>query len=306
MNTLESNVKIYLSFCKTQKCLDEKTLKAYLIDLKQFSDTISNQQINDISTEDLESYITILHQTYKPKTAKRKIASVKAFFHYLEYKDIISSNPFHKVQIKFREPIILPKVIPLHIIEQLLRTIYTQHSLAKTNYQKMKTLQDIAIVELLFSTGLRISELCTLKASDVNLFDNIILILGKGSKQRRLQIGNDDVHSILAKYQNKFYDRIQQTNYFFPNKSGQHINDQYVRKMIKNYTKLSNIDFHITPHMFRHTFATSLLETDVDIRYIQEMLGHSSINVTQIYTHVSTSKQFDILKNRHPRKDFKI
>ena len=178
--------------------------------------------------------------------------------------------------------------------------------MATTTYQKRKTLQDITIVELLFSTGIRISELCLLQASAVDLLDNTILIFGKGAKERRIQIENTDVLDILTKYQNCFYDQITESKYFFPNRSGQPVTDQYVRKMINKYTVLAGINIHITPHMFRHTFATSLLDADVDIRYIQELLGHSSINVTEIYTHVTTAKQRDILKNKHPRRDFHI
>lgn len=306
MNTLETYMENYLSFCKFQKCLDEKTLKAYRIDLAQFSEILQEHDISKISTESLESYIAFLHQTYKPKTAKRKIASVKAFYHYLEYKDIVFINPFNKMQIKFREPLILPKTIPLHTVEALLKTAYRQHTNASTLYQQHKTLQDIAIIELLFSTGIRISELCSLKASDVDLPDNTILIFGKGSKERRIQIGNEDVIAILSEYQNCFQDGIKKANRFFVNHAGQPVSDQAVRRMITKYASLSGIGMHITPHMFRHTFATSLLESDVDIRYIQEMLGHSSINITEIYTHVTSSKQKDILRNKHPRKDFKL
>lgn len=109
---------------------------------------------------------------------------------YLEYKNIILQNPFNKIQIHFRKPVILPKTIPLYIVEEFLFTIYKQRSATKTNYQKRNALRDAAIVELLFSTGIRISELCNLKISDVNLIDGVILIYGKGSKERILQIGN--------------------------------------------------------------------------------------------------------------------
>ncbi len=306
MNLIDTHIQNYLFFCKSQKCLDDKTIKSYKIDLVQFENLLTEKNISRINMVHLESYIAFLHQNYKPKTAKRKIASIKAFYHYLEYRDIISINPFNKMHIKFREPIILPKTIPLPTLEYFLRTIYKQHSVAKSTHKKEKTLRDIAIIELLFSTGIRISELCSLKASDVNLHNNIILIFGKGAKERRLQIGNDDVIKILLDYAECFKDGIKKGNYFFTTHSGHPVSDQAVRRMIKKYAALAGIDMHITPHMFRHTFATSLLEADVDIRYIQEMLGHSSINITEIYTHVAMGKQEDILRNRHPRKGFRV
>lgn len=306
MNELETQVKNYLDYCRNQKRLDEKTLRAYRIDLNQFCGDFQAGSILEITPDILENYITGLHQKYKPKTVKRKIASLKALFHYFEYKDLLERNPFHKIQVKFREPAILPKTIPLHTVETFLSTIYTQLSDAKTDYQKRNALRDAAVIELLFATGMRISELCALSAGNVNLYDRTILIYGKGSKERKIQIGNDAVAHILERYQCNFQTEIQSCGHFFANQNGRELSDQAVRRMINKYTSLASIDLHITPHMFRHTFATSLLEADVDIRYIQEMLGHSSINITEIYTHVAMSKQRDILTTKHPRKDFRI
>jgi len=306
MDELQTQLNNYLCFCEFQKRLDQKTVKAYRIDLRQFTSSIQIKKISEITPNTLENFIASLHQTYKPKTVKRKIASLKAFFHYLEYKDILEKNPFNKIQIKFREPVILPKIIPLNTLENFLSTMYRQRDSAKNTYQKRNVLRDIAIIETLFATGMRISELCSIKDTDVNLFDRSILIYGKGSKERRIQLGNDDVVNILYEYRLAFNNEIKNCNHFFANQSGNPLSDQAVRRMINKYSKLAAIDIHITPHMFRHTFATCLLEADVDIRYIQEMLGHSSINITEIYTHVAMSKQRDILTTKHPRKNFNI
>lgn len=306
MNNLQEHIKTYLEYCRSQKRLDEKTLKAYRIDLRQFSANLPTQDISEITSGILESHIAGLHQQYKPKTVKRKIASLKALFHYLEYRDLIDRNPFNKIQIRFREPVILPKTIPLHTVETFLATIYDQRKNATTDYQKRNALRDAAVAELLFATGMRISELCTLKDCDVNLYDGTILIYGKGDKERRIQIGNEAVIRVLEEYRGEFSREIQSCNHFFANQAGNALSDQAVRRMINKYTSLASIEQHITPHMFRHTFATSLLEADVDIRFIQEMLGHSSINVTEIYTHVAVAKQRDILVRKHPRKDFRV
>lgn len=306
MNNLQEHIKTYLEYCRSQKRLDEKTLKAYRIDLRQFSAKLPTQDISEITSGILESHIAGLHQQYKPKTVKRKIASLKALFHYLEYRDFIDRNPFNKIQIRFREPVILPKTIPLHTVETFLATIYDQRKNAKTDYQKRNALRDAAVAELLFATGMRISELCTLKDCDVNLYDGTILIYGKGDKERRIQIGNETVIHVLEEYRGEFSREIRFCNHFFANQAGNALSDQAVRRMINKYTSLASIEQHITPHMFRHTFATSLLEADVDIRFIQEMLGHSSINVTEIYTHVAVAKQRDILVRKHPRKDFRV
>lgn len=306
MSNLQTQINQYLEYCRYQKRLDEKTLKAYRIDLTQFLAEVPCTDAPEITPALLEDYIRKLHQNYKPKTAKRKIASLKALFHYFEYREIIDRNPFNKIQVRFREPIILPKTIPLRTVETLLATIYQQHAAAATEYQRKNTLRDIAVIELLFATGMRISELCTLKVNDVNLCDRYILIYGKGSKERKVQIGNEDVCHILISYKDTFREQMRDCNHFFVNQAGRALSDQSVRRMINKYTALAAIEQHITPHMFRHTFATSLLEADVDIRYIQEMLGHSSINITEIYTHVAMAKQRDILVAKHPRKDFHI
>lgn len=304
MTEIKNNINNYLDYCKSQKRLDEKTLKAYRIDLNQFSDKIIISSISEINISTLENHISFLNSIYKPKTVKRKLASIKAFFHYLEYKDIIQYNPFNKMITQFREPIILPKVIPLKTIEYFLSTVYNQMHYADTAFKKKNALRDAAISEILFSTGMRISELCSIKPHDINLSTGTILIYGKGNKERRINIGNEQVISILKEYRSEFSSEINMCGHFFANQYGRMLNDQAVRRMINKYCSLASIDLHITPHMFRHTFATSLLDADVDIRYIQEMLGHSSINITQIYTHVTTAKQREILINKHPRKDF--
>lgn len=306
MSNLQTHIDNYLKYCTDQKRLDDKTLKAYRIDLSQFRQIILSEEPEDITSLMLEDFISNLHKKYKPKTVKRKIASVKALFHYFEYRDIIEINPFNKIQIRFREPATLPKTIPLSSVESVLSAIYMQKDTAKTLYQRRNALRDAATIELLFATGMRISELCSLRIDDVNLDNGTILIFGKGSKERLLQIGNDDVIDILREYRIDFACEIESCGYFFANQSGHSLSDQTVRRMINKYTSLASISLHITPHMFRHTFATSLLDADVDIRYIQEMLGHSSINITEIYTHVTTAKQRDILTTKHPRNNFRI
>lgn len=304
MNNLQTRIEEYLKYCEIQKRLDVKTLKAYKIDLSQFMKEINTENFIDITPSMLENFIANLHTKYKPKTVKRKIASIKALFHYFEYRDLIEKNPFNKIQIKFREATTLPKIIPLNYIEAILSTIYEHKNTAKTTFQQRNALRDVAAIELLFATGMRISELCSLCINDINLDNGTILIFGKGSKERMLQIGNAEVINILKEYHADFLCECENCGHFFANQSGNPLSDQTVRRMINKYTELASVNLHITPHMFRHTFATSLLEADVDIRYIQKMLGHSSINITEIYTHVATARQRDILSTKHPRNKF--
>lgn len=300
MNRLETLIASYMKNCESIKKLDKKTLKAYRIDLRQFqtfmlayTDFEDKNAIND--------YISSLHEQYKPRTTKRKIAALKAFFHYLTYEEHITANPFDKINVKFREPQILPRTIPEATIATFISMMYKQKSLASTTYQYNAVLRDITIIELLFSTGVRISELCALRIQQVDLISYKIIIYGKGSKERLIQIGNDDVKKMVDEYYTAFQTDITTTGWFFINRLHQRYSEQSVRAMIVKYLNLAMIDMHITPHMFRHSFATLLLEADVDIRYIQKMLGHSSIKTTEIYTSVSMAKQNNILATKHPR-----
>lgn len=305
MENLETLITAYLKNCETIKKLDKKTLKAYRIDLAQFN-TFMQKYPDFINKTYLNEYISSLHQQFQPKTAKRKIATIKAFYHYLIYEEKISLNPFDKINIKFREPITLPRTIPESIIESFISTIYKQRSLATSKYQRNAILRDITLVELLFATGVRISELCTLTPQQVDLSSYKIIIYGKGSKERMIQISNDDVRRILLEYYTAFKPDITSCGWFFINRLHQRYSEQSVREMIIKYLNIAGIDMHITPHMFRHSFATLLLEADVDIRYIQKMLGHSSIKTTEIYTNVSMSKQNNILATKHPRNFMKL
>lgn len=295
----------YLEFCKTQKQLDHKTLKAYKTDIRQFLLSESCNIVFKIDGKIIESYFTSINSRYTSKTLKRKFASIKSFFKYLEYKHKIKHNPFNNVFIKFKLQKQLPKVIPLNIIEKLLSTTYTELSNAKNKYKQHYILRDIAIIELLFATGMRISELCNLKTSSINLNEGKIFITGKRNKERIISICNNKIINILKECYLAFHSNSTVHNdFYFIKHDGSKLSEQFVRRTIYRCTAKLNTNHKITPHMFRHTFATCLLDSGVDIRYIQELLGHSSINVTEIYTHVSTSKQKEILINNHPRNNF--
>ena len=307
MINLDREINNYLDYCKYQKNLNSKTLKAYTIDLMQFV-KLANEEEYELNRSGLSYYITLLHKKYKPKSVKRKIASIKAFCSYLEYEEILEGNPFTKMKVKFQEPFILPKTIPINVIQLLLKTSYCLSDQMKkvTVHQYNVTLRDVAVLELLFATGIRVSELCSLTVEDVGITEGTIKIYGKGSKERIVQIENAAVLAALKNYRNAFEKKIQDIGYFFVNRLNQRLSEQSVRMMINKYVGLAGVSNHITPHMFRHSFATLLLEEDVDIRYIQKLLGHSSIVTTQIYTHVASSKQRDILALKHPRNKIQV
>lgn len=294
------NYKLYVDdffyYCHYHKKLSDKTIRAYRTDIAQFygfSDSLIK--------ESLWTYIEYLNKLYKPKTVKRKLATLKAFVHFLLIKDLIDYNPFNKIEISIKEPLLLPKTIPLNTISKLISFSYKQIKAAKTDYQIKSAVRNAAIIELLFATGGRVAEICSLTQEDVDLLEGAVKFYGKGSKERVVPIENPSVLSILKKHQTLYENKLSNCNYFFINRLGRRTTEQSVRNMINRYCDQCGISLHITPHMFRHSFATLLLEEDVDIRYIQRMLGHSSIITTQIYTHVTSSKQKEIMKTKHPR-----
>ncbi len=300
---MAAEMERYLEFCRYRKQLNHNTLKAYRIDLTQYLKFIKDEPLQRSRIED---YITNLHKAYKQKTVKRKIASLKAFYKYLEEEERLpSSNPFDKIKVKFKEAEVLPRIIPRGDIERLLNYMYT----IKNDREPSDFIcRDLLIVEMLFATGVRVYELSNLKRESIDLERGIINIMGKGGKERYVQIGNEDVLKLMRKYDKARKEHFPKDNsgFFLLNRLGGRFTEQSIRLMIKKYARLSGAAVHITPHMFRHSVATYLLEEGVDIMYIQKILGHSSLKTTQIYLHIASNVQMEILKRLHPRNRMRI
>lgn len=291
----------YLEFCQYRKELNKNTLKAYRIDLEQYLSYIKE---DILSKTKIEEYITELHKKYKQKTVKRKIASIKAFYRYLEEEERLEgSNPFTKIRVKFKEAESLPRIIPRNDIERLLNYMY---DVMKQSGQEATIYRDLSVIEMFFATGARVYEISNLKIQDIDLDNGIIKLFGKGSKERYVQIGSPEVLEVVKEYYRLNQQEIDKSGFFFVNRQGKRFSEQSIRRMIRKYSCQAGISIHITPHMFRHSVATYLLEEGVDIMYIQKILGHSSIKTTQIYLHIASKKQMEILKERHPRNQMRI
>lgn len=297
----QEEVSNYLEYCKFRKELDEKTLKAYRIDLRQYFEFFDGKEPEKIG---IEKYITDLHKKYKQKTIKRKIASVKAFYNYLEEEELIAESPFRKIKVKFKETIVLPRIIPREEIEKLLNCMYSYSQW--TEMEDKYLLRDLAVVEVFFATGARVYEISNIKAECIDLTTGLIRFMGKGGKERYVQIGEPDVLELLKRYYKVSKDSIDRSGYFFTNQRGERFTEQSIRLMLRKYVKQAGIKRHITPHMFRHSFATYLIEEGVDVSCVQQILGHSSIKTTQIYIHIAAKKQAEILRSRHPRNQMNI
>ncbi len=312
MCTLQIATKEFISHCKFEKNLSPKTIKAYEIDLKQLLQFLlakkHSVQILDISKLQLREYLENI-SPLKPKSIKRKIATIKAMFNFLEFEDRILVNPLRKMRIKIKEARELPKVLDLHEIKGIFKSAYDQKKGInnKKAYAYLEAIRNIVVIELLFVTGARVSEIANLRTTQIDLVSGAVVIKGKGNKERLIQICNGETLRVLKSYNNLFAKQIKKSGgYFLTNRLGNKLSDQSIRNIVRKLKNQAGVARNITPHTFRHTFATLMLEKDVDIKYIQLLLGHSSIMTTQIYTHVNKAKQREILSAKHPRKDFSM
>ncbi len=305
-------IKDFINHCKFEKNLSPKTIKAYEIDLKQFYQFLLQRQysieVSRITKSEIREYLETI-STLKPKSIKRKIATTKAMFNYLEFEEYVSINPLRKMKIRIKEPKQLPKVMQSQEVETILRYAYQQlTTVTQTeHYKYFEALRNVVVVELLYATGARVSEISGLKLDTIEIATGSVIIKGKGDKERSVEICNPDTLVVLNKYYALYADKVTQSgNFFLVNRFGKKLSEQSIRGIVKNLTIRSGMNRHITPHVFRHSLATLLLENDVDIKYIQVLLGHSSIMTTQIYTHVNKIKQREILKTKHPRRGFSM
>lgn len=294
---LSELIEDYLETISYEKKLSKNTVKAYRIDLRQFADYTKGAPAD---RNLLAKYVQHLNRSFTPRSVKRKLASIRAFYNELSENELIDINPFDKFHTRIHTPKQLPRTIPLQTVQSILSNAY--HEYDDGNGPRL-ILRDIMVFELLFSTGLRVSELCSLSRDNFLIQDNHIqlLINGKGDKERVIRITTPELMRLAKTYFEEYRDEISRTGAILFNRDSHPLSTQSVRCIIRRYERKLGIKKHITPHMFRHTFATSLLEAGMDIRYIQSLLGHSSISTTQIYTHITTHIETAMLANKHPR-----
>ena len=299
-------ISSFLFHGQYEKNLSPKTLKAYSIDLRQFHEHLEEKEALTIAAVDkalLRDFIRLLFERHKEKTVKRKVATLKALFGYLEREDILAASPFRKMDVRIRETRRLPRTVGLPDLERLFLHLYRTKDRAKPSSPEYRTLvRDIAVLETLFATGARISEVCNLTQEQVNLDLGRIRVLGKGARERMIHITDQGPLAALREYAALWAQEMGEGSHFFLNRAGRGLGDQTVRACLRRHTKGAALGFHVTPHMFRHSLATLLLEEGVDIRYIQNLLGHSSIMTTQMYAQVRDAEQWRIVGARHPRR----
>ena len=303
--SIHSKAEEFIALHSTERGLNKKSHSAYSLDLRQFSNFLAGLGICDvreINKNTILSYIAHLNDKYKFSSLKRKLASVGVFLNYLEDEEYINKNYLRKIRIRNNRESKIPQIININDLERIFFCAYNlRNELGRNDRAYRFAVRDIALLEILFATGIRVSELCGIKRRDVDLDGGQLVINGKGSRQRLVPIVHGSVRDALDETIRYFAEFIDVHEYVFFNQRNRPITDQAVRLVITKYCDLAGINKRITPHMFRHTVATMLLENGVDIRIIQSLLGHSSISVTEIYTQVNIRPQREILQKVHPR-----
>ena len=297
-------IEKYLTELSSNQNLSPHTIKAYSIDIRQFTSFL--KEIGIVTYKDCKNkHITLFiskQKSYKASTLKRKIVSLKKFFSHLAITNEINENHFKKATTKFRTDKTLPRTIDFNIITSIYDKVY--ENFEKCLYHTEFYLTEVLIIELLYTTGIRVSELCDIKNQDINLNSSLIFIKGKGRKERIVFINNLELCRLIEMYQKLTYNPY--CDYFLRNKNLSKLSPQSVRLRLKRIVKECNIKDTVTPHMFRHTFATSLLEEDINLLYIQDLLGHSSIATTQVYLKINKKKQQALVTLKHPRNKITI
>ncbi len=293
---------LFINTCENTRKLSNHTIRAYTKDLSIFRSYIGNEtEVTDIDRKTLKTFIKQLCETDASMVSnKRRIACVKAMFRWMELEDHIEVNPFHKIEIKLKIPRKLPRNIPnseLSILIQKARSdlglkkkqTYGKNQLTALIKSKrdLNKLSTIVVLELLISTGIRVGELVSIKDEHIYWREGRIRILGKGQRERYVFLPDQELIELIRSYAAIKVITAPKDTFLLVNSRGKPASTQFVRKLIKKLSQKTDINRNITPHMYRHSAACQLLEADVDIRFVQRLLGHHSISTTEIYTHVN-------------------
>ena len=291
---MEKDIVNFLKYLKIEKNYSNLTIINYGKDLKIFLKFLEEKHIDkydQIDYKKMRKFLEFLYeQEYSNKSIARHISSLRSFFKFLAKEHIIKNNPMTLISNPK-----LDKKLPKYLYYEQLEKILSIPD--KTTILGMR---DLTILELLYSTGVRVSELVNIKIEDIDFNEHVIKILGKGNKERYVLYGKV-LATYLDEYLPKRSELVKNHNYLFINKFGNKLTDRGVRLIIDNVLKKGMIDYHISPHMLRHTFATHMLDNGADLKCVQELLGHKSLSSTQVYTHVSNEHLRQVYLETHKR-----
>ena len=296
----KQDLEDFKSYIIVEKNFSKHTAKAYCSDILSFLVWMDEQSCEDVNFSKIRDYLHFIQKfNYKKTTIARKIASIRTFYKFLYRERKIDSNPAMNLNTPKR-PKSLPKFLTPDEVEKILNN---------TKIETPSGYRNRAVLELLWATGMRVSELSGLNFGDLNLENNEIRVFGKGAKERIILV-TDRAKSYLERYIETARALIpkgfpvgepNEDSPVFINNTGYRLQTRTIRNVINDIVEKINLPKHVTPHVFRHSFATHLIENGADLRVVQELLGHASISNTQIYTHISTQHLKDVYNEAHPR-----
>ena len=293
---MKNEIPNFVNYLKNIRKYSLNTTESYNKDLEIFFLFCESSKVNDIKQIDyqfLRKYLSYLYKcNYSKKSISRNLSTLRSFFKYLISENKINTNPMLLISNPKLDKK-LPKFLYYEELEQILNIPDKSTPLGQ---------RDSLILELLYSTGIRVSELINIKIKDINMNNRTIKILGKGNKERYVLFGSYLIE-ILNLYLKDGRIKLQkkETDYLILNHLGNKITDRGVREIINKIIKKGELDFNISPHVFRHTFATHMLENGAELRCVQELLGHENLSTTEIYTHVTNERLRSVYLSTHPR-----
>lgn len=293
---MEKEIDKFIEYLKYQRNYSDFTCNNYKKDLNEYNSFILNNKINykSIGYNEAKEYVIYLNKKNDAKsTISRKLSSLRTFYKYLVLNNKVESNPFLLVSSPKKEKRI-PKFINYNNMEEILNV---------PNIKTKEGQRERVILEVLYASGVRVSELVNIKLKDIDFSNKNILIFGKGSKERLVSFGDyalEYINLYLKEGRNLLLDGVK-SDYLIVGKKSEKLTTRRVEQIIDDIIKRTSIKLNITPHMFRHTFATHLLDNGCDLLVVQELLGHASLSSTEIYTHVSNEHLREVYLKCHPR-----
>ncbi|MBB6022405.1 integrase/recombinase XerC/integrase/recombinase XerD [Paenibacillus sp. JGP012] len=307
-NDLSRYLRQYEVYLSVERNLSHKSIKAYLSDLNRLVLWLNANEMNDLTGNNLRMYLEHLtsEQTLKDSTIKRKYICFKAFFNYLVQNGDIEESPIYGYGKKFKTARRIPKTLSVNEIEKLLNAPQEHMAHLHTIFRKRINLRNAAIIELLYVIGIRIGELVNIDLDHIDLEERTVLIFGKGRKERLLYISSEEVIQKIKSWLEAREHFRPQSQALFLNKYGQRLSIYSIEDIFSKYRDLAKVSKTSTPHYLRHSFATHLLNNGADLRSVQEILGHTNVSTTQIYTEVSVERKKDVLSRFNPRNNLKV
>ncbi len=288
---MERYIEKFINYLRVEKNASEHTVKNYLVDLGGFSEFSKDRSAVDMDHLFLRRFLAELRaKNYSKRTVARKLASLRSFFKFLYREGLIKTNPISAVitpKLDKKLPVFLDVAKAAKLVES-------------PDTSTVPGLRDRAILETLYSTGIRVSELVGLNMAAVDLISGVVKVFGKGRKERITPIGDSAIDAIRRYIDNRGPE-AKARDALFLNKSGGRLSDRGVRRIVDKYIRKCSMTEKVSPHSLRHSFATHLLDRGADLRSVQELLGHMNLSTTQIYTHVTMERLKDVYDKAHPR-----